>query len=367
MTPKIVVLGATGYTGALIAEALVRRGRAPLLAARDATRLAATAARLGQPPARTVDATDVSAVRGLLAPGDVLVTTVGPFERLGHAAAQAAVDAGAHYVDTTGEVGFVRDLRRRHHDVAREKGVTMLPAFGYDYVPGALAAELALDRGGARATGLRIGYFSVGSMRDGISRGTRATMAEGMLLPSTVLRDGVLQDVRTAGRTREFPVRGRARTGILVSGTEVLFLREDHPRLGLVEDYNGWFPRAARLMPAISAVGAAVAAVPGGRSLIRRAVRGGRGKTLGPDAAQRARSLTHVAALASDDDGAVLAEAHVEGPSAYSLTADLVASAAESLIDGRVDTRGVLSPVQAYGPGGLATLCRDVGLVEVPR
>ena len=63
--------------------------------------------------------------------------------------AQAAADAGAHYLDSTGEVGFVRKLRARHDTRARNTGATMVPAFGYDYVPGNLAAALAARVGGS--------------------------------------------------------------------------------------------------------------------------------------------------------------------------------------------------------------------------
>ena len=63
--------------------------------------------------------------------------------------AQAAADAGAHHLDSTGEVGFVRKLRARHNTRARNTGATMVPAFGYDYVPGNLAAALAARVGGS--------------------------------------------------------------------------------------------------------------------------------------------------------------------------------------------------------------------------
>ncbi|MCR2826806.1 saccharopine dehydrogenase family protein [Microbacterium sp. zg.Y909] len=367
MSSKIVVLGATGYTGALIVEALVRRGEQPLLAGRDAGKLSALSERHADLPTQTVDATDAADVTRLLEPGDVLITTVGPFERLGWAAAEAAVDAGAHYIDTTGEVGFVRELQRRHDERARAAGIAMLPAFGYDYVPGMLAGALALERAGVAATAVRIGYFATGSMRDGISRGTRATMAEGMLLPTVVRRDGRLREVRTGSRTQPFQVRGDERTGILVSGTEALFLPVHYPGVQTVEDYNGWFSGMARVMPVASRVLGAVAAIPGGRPLIERLTSADDDASPGPDEQERARTRSHVVAVAADQNDATVAEVHLEGPSAYSLTAELMAKAAESLLDGRVNAAGVTGPLQAYGLSGLESLCCDVGLAELPR
>ena len=367
MPSKIVVLGATGYTGELIVESLVRRGREPLLAGRDAAKLAAVSARHGQLETRTVDATVAADVAALLEPGDVLITTVGPFERLGWAAAQAAVDAGAHYVDTTGEVGFVRELQRRHHERARAAGVTMLPAFGFDYVPGMLAGALAIERAGAGVTAVRIGYFATGSMRNGISSGTRTTMAEGMLLPTVVHRDGHVQEVRTGSRTQPFDVRGDRRTGILVSGTEALFLPEHYPGLKTVEDYNGWFSGIARVMPVASRVMGTVAAIPGGRSLIERLASAGDGTSGGPDEAERANTRSYVVAIAADAKGATLAESHLEGPSTYSLTAELMASGAEGLLEATAQAAGVTGPLAAFGREGLERMCREVGLAELPR
>ncbi|PQM46822.1 Putative trans-acting enoyl reductase [Mycobacterium talmoniae] len=149
MTNQIVVFGATGYTGGLVIDALLRRGVRPVLAGRGAERLAKLAEQLGGLEYRVADVDDPASVRALVGAGDVLVTTVGPFEQFGHPVARAAVDAGAHYVDSTGEVGFVRALRQRHDARARAAGPSIAPAFGYDYVPGILAGALAARAAGA--------------------------------------------------------------------------------------------------------------------------------------------------------------------------------------------------------------------------
>ena len=94
MTNQIIVFGATGYTGGLVTEALVRRGVRPVLAGRGAERLAALAQQFGGLDYRVADVGDPASVRALVDKGDVLVTTVGPFEQFGHPVAQAAADAG---------------------------------------------------------------------------------------------------------------------------------------------------------------------------------------------------------------------------------------------------------------------------------
>ena len=80
---RIVLFGATGYTGRLTAEAMVARGERPVLAGRNPALLTELAAELGGLEAVTADVHRPESVRALLGPGDVLVTTVGPFTRWG--------------------------------------------------------------------------------------------------------------------------------------------------------------------------------------------------------------------------------------------------------------------------------------------
>src|SRR4051794_29299074 len=99
MPSRIVVFGATGYTGRLTAERLVAQGERPLLAGRSAARLAELAERLGGPEWRIADIERPATVAALLEPGDVLLSTVGPFARWGEPALRAAIGAGGVYVD----------------------------------------------------------------------------------------------------------------------------------------------------------------------------------------------------------------------------------------------------------------------------
>src|SRR3954451_15426393 len=103
MSRRIVLFGATGYTGGLLAKQLVDQGARPVLAGRDPERLKALAGRLGA-DLETVKA-DVlrqNSVHAAVGEGDVLVSTVGPFAKHGDVAVQAAISAGATYFDSTG-------------------------------------------------------------------------------------------------------------------------------------------------------------------------------------------------------------------------------------------------------------------------
>ena len=96
---QIVVFGATGYTGRLVVAALTGRGLRPMLAGRSQQRLGELSQRYGGLDTAIADVTQPHSVRALVEDGDVLVSTVGPFLRYGEPALEAAVAAGAHYLD----------------------------------------------------------------------------------------------------------------------------------------------------------------------------------------------------------------------------------------------------------------------------
>ncbi|KIH99545.1 saccharopine dehydrogenase [Streptomonospora alba] len=368
MTGRILVLGATGYTGGLVLDALLRRGVRPTLAGRNAAKLTALAERAGGLDHVVVDATDPDGLRERLRHGDVLITTVGPFGRYGHAVARAAADIGAHYIDSTGEVGFVRTVHERCHRRARETGSVMLPAFGYDYVPGILAGTLAALHAGDAVRALDIGYFATGRRRGGVSQGTRATMRDGLALPSERRHRHRLVEERTASHVRRFTVGGRRRAAFSVSGTEVLFLPETVPALGDITVYNGWFPALSRPISLLSAATNAITRLPGGPRLTDALTRPlATGPPGGPDATARARTRSHVVAVASTGapGSAPLAEVHVEGPDPYSLTGELIAWAAQRLATRPGATPGVVGPVDAFGLETFRHACAEIGLGPV--
>src|SRR5256714_11111391 len=245
---RIVVFGATGYTGRLVAEALVARGARPVLAARSVERLRALGDELGGLEIAVADVSRPDSVRALVERGDVLVTTVGPFARWGDPAAEAAVDAGAHYLDSTGEPTFVRRVFEEYGPGAEAAGCGMVTAFGYDWVPGNLAGALALREAGEDAVRVTVGYFLTGPAT--MSGGTRASAAGILIEPAFAWRDGRLQTERGGKRLASFDVRGRQRTGVSVGASEHLTLPRLHPGLRRGDAYPGGFGSLSRALQA---------------------------------------------------------------------------------------------------------------------
>ena len=143
--PDILLFGATGYTGRLTAEALARRGASFAIAGRNPAKLERLSERTGGPETRVVSVGDVEGLTRALADVKVLITCVGPFMELGDTAAEAAVRAGVSYIDSTGESGFIEHLISRYDRRARDAGVTIAPAMGFDEVPADSAATLACE------------------------------------------------------------------------------------------------------------------------------------------------------------------------------------------------------------------------------
>ncbi|ALG84886.1 saccharopine dehydrogenase family protein [Gordonia phthalatica] len=364
MADRIVVFGATGYAGGLAVEALVRRGVGPVLAGRSERRLADVAASYGGLDIAVADVADPQSVRSLVGEGDVLVTGVGPFGRVGWAAAEAAASVGAHYVDSTGEVGFVQDLERRLDGPARGSGSVMLPAFGYDYIPGMLAGDLAATDAGPAARSIDVGYFASGPLWRGLSQGTRRTLVDGMTLPVAAYEKGELVDVRAGRSVSSMPVGGARKTAVLATGTEVLQLPRLHPNLTDVHVFNGWFPRLARPMQAMALASSLLGRTEVGRRGLTAMLSSIAGSPGGPDEAEWARIVGRAVAVARAADGTVLAEVEVQGPSPYTVTADLMASAAIRLAAGGGVRPGVVGPVDGLGREGFRAVCEEVGLVR---
>src|SRR5215210_1844801 len=103
---------------------MVERGLKPVLAARSQDKLNALAAELsGDLETSTADVADPPSVAALVEEGDVLVTTVGPFARWGQPAAAAATTRDAHYIDSTGEPAFIREVFERYGPAAQGAGI----------------------------------------------------------------------------------------------------------------------------------------------------------------------------------------------------------------------------------------------------
>ena len=148
----VIVYGASGYTGRLIAEYL-REYQLPFIAAgRDASRVEEAMAQVPGIETATYETVQVEhtldALVELFTGAKVVCNTVGPFARFGTLVVQAALKAGCHYLDTTGEQEWMLAMRDEFGAAFAEKGLLLAPSTAYMHAVGNIAAEFCLEEPG---------------------------------------------------------------------------------------------------------------------------------------------------------------------------------------------------------------------------
>jgi short subunit dehydrogenase-like uncharacterized protein len=351
---RIVLFGATGYTGRLTAEALVRRGAKPVLAGRNAESLKALSDDLGGGlEVAVADIAKPDTVTALTRDGGVLVSTVGPFAHYGAPAIEAAIASGATYLDSTGEPAFIRQVFEEYGPRARG---ALLTAFGYDYVPGNLAAAVALQEAGENATRIDVGYFTTG--KGGFSAGTFASLTT-VKPEGFAFRDGAVVDQRGAQHVRAFDIDGDERDAVSVGASEHFALPRIAPHLREVNAYLGWFGNLSRAVQAGSAVADKVPGVEAAmRAFLKAVPKPAPGS--GPDAETRKQGGSHVVAVAYDAAGNELATARAVGVDGYTFTGEILAWGAINAAS--ITKTGALGPVEAYGLDALRDGCESAGI-----
>jgi short subunit dehydrogenase-like uncharacterized protein len=167
----LLVYGAYGYTGELVARRAAERGLAVVVAGRDSEPLVALAREL-RCEWRAFPLGDPEVLRRGIRGAAAVVHCAGPFVHTARPMAEACVDERVQYLDLGGEVPALEALAALG-PAARDAGVMLLPAAGFDVVAtDCLAAHLARRLPGARTLTLAIAGL------DRVSRGTARTMLE---------------------------------------------------------------------------------------------------------------------------------------------------------------------------------------------
>jgi short subunit dehydrogenase-like uncharacterized protein len=180
----VVVFGATGFVGRLVAHYLADNAPTGVrigLAGRSARRLADVRAKLGRSaerwPLLVADAGDLRSVAAMAEATRVVATTVGPYLRYGTPVVEACARAGTDYADLTGEVLFVRESLDRWDQVASSTGARIVHSCGFDSVPSDLGVLLLFQRARSDGEGtLEDTRLVVTSMKGGFSGGSVDSM-----------------------------------------------------------------------------------------------------------------------------------------------------------------------------------------------
>jgi short subunit dehydrogenase-like uncharacterized protein len=329
----VAVLGATGFTGRLVLERAREAGLPLRLVGRRREALAALA-RPGD-ETRIADARSEAELLSAFDGASVVASLAGPYLALGPRPVAAAIAAGAHYVDVTGEQPFARLVYEGFGDSAAERGVALLTSFGFLYAVGDLAVRLASE--GLESVDEAIAAYAVSGFRLG-SPGTRRTVGRAMSQPVVSYEDGALVGSRFGASTREveFPF-GRTRV-VEWTGTEPLTVPRHTQARGV---------RSFVTVPLPGLVARAAPLGPLAAPLVRLSARLRRGPS-----AER-RSATRWTVVGEARGGGKGRRTTLTGHDVYGLTALLVVRAAEALRGGRVEATGALAPAEAFEPRAL--------------
>lgn len=139
----LVVHGATGFTGRLVVEYLLRRypagsGLRWAMGGRNADKLAAVRDELGAPadtPLVVTDTGNPASLQALMDQTRLVLTTVGPYQLYGNELVAACARAGVDYVDLCGEPAWMRQMIDAHEAAAKDSGARIVFSCGFDSIP----------------------------------------------------------------------------------------------------------------------------------------------------------------------------------------------------------------------------------------
>lgn len=384
MRYDVVVWGATGFTGELVAAYLLRtigvegwaiagRSRAKLEAVR--ARLVAIDPAASSLPMIVADAADPASLRALAAQARVVCTTVGPYAQHGLPLVAACVAEGAHCCDLTGEVQFMRRSIDQFDAPARAAGVRIVHACGFDSIPSDLGV-FVLQREAVARFGKplpRVRLYLRGS-RGGVSGGTLASM-KGLLAeaaadpavrrvlanPYSLLPDGApkgprLNDVVPASWDAD---EGAWIGPFVMASTNAPVVRRSHALAGsplgdqlhytevsrLGAGAGGW-AKATGLMVGMGGFVAAMSTAPGRWLLDRFLPQPGEG----PSPEAQASGYFQVEVVGRGDGVELRCTVRGDKDPGYGATSGMLAESALCLArDALPDIAGVLTPASAMG------------------
>jgi short subunit dehydrogenase-like uncharacterized protein len=341
----IVVYGATGYTGKLVAAELDAVGADYVLAGRNRDKLEALSSSLaGRPPIRAVSLDDAAGLRELLSGSRVVIACAGPFHLHGEPVLRAAVDTGTHYLDTTGEQPYIRMAIDTYGPLAADAGVGVVPAMGFDYVPGDMIASLTAGDLDPVDT-VRLAYRA----RMQPTHGTMLSALEMIKGGDLEWRDGSLRPApqNVSRDSYDFgPPLGVVRMTRYPAGEHVTVPRHIRTRNVVTTlSADSFAPDvAAPLLPLIVRPGALLMRTPL-RNLTEMLI-----ARLPEGASPEARAESQFTIASEVTAGTEVRRGQITGRDVYGLTAALIVKGALIAASGGLTATGGLAPSQAFDP-----------------
>ena len=340
---RLLIYGATGYTGELIAREAVRRGLHPVLAGRNETAVAALAQELGC-DCRIASLDDPGALDRALQGVTVTLHCAGPFAATSAPMVAACLRQRSHYLDITGEIDVLEAVHERD-PAARQAGVVLCPATGFDVVPtDCVAARLRQEL--PDATYLALGFAARGRP----SRGTLKTSIENLAHGGRIRSAGRITPVAHAFRERDIDFGEGTLTAVTIPWGDVSTAYWT-TGIGNIECYIAMPAASINRLKRLNTFGGLLQFGPLRGLLQRMAARG----PAGPDAAARAANTMLVWGEAQAPSGDRVT-ARVRVANGYDVTVHASLAIAQHLFEGKPAESGHRTPSQVMGSGFVETL-----------
>src|SRR6266481_1706844 len=336
MQARLLIYGATGYTGTLIARRATERGLRPIVAARNGAKLKLLAESLGV-AYRVVNLEEANLLAEALGDIHVVLNTAGPFSATAPPMVDACLRTGTHYLDIAGEIPVFEDLHRRDAE-ARSRGVMIRPGVGFIVVPSdCLAAHVA--RKLPRAQHLAIGI----SRSTLLSRGSVKTIIELWRDTVRVRRHGAMVSVPIGHWEREFDYGRGPRVSAAVSWGD-LFTAFQTTQIPNIEVYHEVSPSERAAFRLSRYLGPLLESAAWRRLLEMQTGL----LPDGPSGPERGADRRVIVAEAEDDSGHA-ARCRLTTPDAYGFTAVTALTVVERVLNDHLAS-GFQTPARVYGP-----------------
>ena len=214
MSKTFLIYGANGYTGELITRYAVERGLKPILAGRNENKLKPLAEKHGL-EYRIFALEDSAKLDAALQETEFVLHCAGPFSLTSKQMVKACLRNKKHYLDITGEITVFEALAARDK-AAKDAGIMIMPGVGFDVVPSDCLAKHLKERLPS-ADHLTLAFYGLGK----ISHGTQYTMTMNVGSGGAVRRDGKIENVPAAWKTREIDFGEVTKTGVTIPWGDV--------------------------------------------------------------------------------------------------------------------------------------------------
>ena len=333
--PTLLIYGANGYSGEMIAREAKKRGLRPVLAARNAAAVQSLAAEL-KFQQRAFDLADQQSID--LSDIDVVLNCAGPFSKTAAPMIAACIKAGVHYLDITGEIPVFAHAHSQT-EAAKAAGVALCPGVGFDVVPTDCLAAL-LKRALPEATDLVLAFDGGG----GISRGTAKTSVEGLKSGGMARIDGKMTPVPLAWQVEQFEFApGRVRSAMTIPWGDVYtaFVSTGIPNIKVFMALPEAAIASARRLRWLAPI-LGLAPI---QSLLKWRINQ---REPGPNEQLRENTRSYVVGTASAANGDSVS-GRVETANGYSLTVDSALTIAQFVLDGVGEACGYQTPSTLCG------------------